>query len=107
LWFDVSFSGTQRDYAVQGNLAVDSRKVRWYSISIHGRDYTSFDSAGNVTDHLKLGSCNIAEVPNWLDRSATKLKLETKRGRRWEVGYLRTHLRGAKRDRIALWMFGA
>ncbi len=110
LWFTVSFIGKQGDYAFNGNLTVDSRKVCWYSVALIGdssttaRNYTAFNSSGEVTDSLGLGTCEIAELPAWLERSAIKLKLVARRGRLWRVGRVRTHLRGAHRDRITAWL---
>ena len=62
--------------------------------------HTELGSAGVRRDELKLGRCDAAGVPAWLAKVASKL------GITWGVPYVRTALRGKKRERIVQWLAG-
>ena len=110
LWFDASISSDERAGTVaryQGHVKVDSRDADWFGVAVvdisgvvtGGRwKQTVFGSATISSDDLRLGRCDAAGVPAWLARAASSL------GIAWEAPYLRTGLRGAKRDRIATWL---
>lgn len=110
LWFVASISSDERAGTVsryQGDVTIDSRKARWFVVSIvdiagtfdmGAWKQTQFGSGTEPADELKLGRCDPAGVPAWLAKAARKL------GITWGVPYIRTGLRGTKRDRIAAWL---
>lgn len=108
LWFDASISSDERAGTVaryQARVKIDSRDAEWFDVSIvdiKGGDWrqTQFGSATIISDDLKLGRCDAAGVPAWLAKAASKL------GIRWGAPYVRTGLRGTKRDQIAKWLCG-
>jgi hypothetical protein len=112
LWFEASISSDERAGTVsryQGHVKVDSRDAEWFAVSfadiagVFSRGdmkYTRFDSATLHSDDLKIGRCDAAGIPAWLARVASKL------GVTWNEPYVRTGLRGKKRDRIAKWLVG-
>ena len=109
LWFDASLSSDERAGSVaryQGHVRIDSRDAEWFDVSIvdisDNTDWkqTQFNSAVIRRDDLKLGRCDAATVPAWLARVASTL------GVTWGAPYVRSGLRGTKRDRIAKWLFG-
>ena len=113
LWFDASISSDERAGTVsryQGRVKVDSRDANWFEVSIVDISgvftsgvwrQTQFGSTTITSDDLQLGRCDAAGVPAWLARAASSL------GITWEAPYLRSGLRGAKRDRIATWLCSA
>lgn len=113
LWFDASISSDERAGTVaryQGHVKIDSRSARWFQVSLvdisgmfASGDWrrTQFDGAAIESDELKLGRCDAADLPAWLQRAAHQL------GITWGTPFLRTGLRGAKRDRIASWLTGS
>jgi len=82
LWFRAWLVGrTTAGYQIHARVEVDSRKPNWFSVQVSGKTYTSFDAAGEHTDRLKLGRCDIEEVPSWLERAAARLRLVSHNGR--------------------------
>lgn len=110
LWFDASISSNERAGSVsryQGHVKVDSRAKQWFHVSLvdisgtfSGGDWktTRFDSSVIASDELKLGRCEAAGVPGWLAKAASRLRIV------WDTPYIRTGVRGAKRDQIAKWL---
>ncbi|MDQ3340557.1 MAG: hypothetical protein M4D80_35815 [Myxococcota bacterium] len=110
LWFDASISSDENAGSVpryQGHVMIDSRAAEWFRVSITdiadvfgsgGMKHTVFNSAAIHDDDLKLGRCDAAGVPAWLAHAEKTLGIE------WGIPYIRTGLRGKKRDQIANWL---
>lgn len=107
LWFDASVSSQERAGSVpryQGHVKIDSRDATWFAVSLvdigdsANWKGTDFDHATMRSDHLKLGRSDATGVPAWLARAARRL------GIAWDAPYIRTNLRGKKRELIAAWL---
>jgi hypothetical protein len=112
LWFDASISSDELAGSVsryQARVKIDSRDAEWFDASIvdiagmfTSGDWkqTQFGSGTTRIDDLKLGRCEPAGLPAWFARAASKL------GITWGTPYVRTGLRGTKRDQVAKWLCG-
>jgi hypothetical protein len=112
LWFSAAISSDERSGSVsryQGHVKIDGRDADWLVVSmtdISGTfttgtmKTTQFDNDAIERDELKLGRCDAAGVPAWLANTARTL------GVAWEQHYIRTGLRGAKREQISAWLRG-
>jgi hypothetical protein len=93
-WFSAKlFAGT-----VQLDVIVDSRKAAWFEVFVDG--HLSFTHDAMHHDARKLGRCDATELPSWLAKAASKLRVT------WDKPLLSSNVRGAKRDQIAQWLLG-
>jgi hypothetical protein len=96
----------------EGMVTLDSKKAKWLSVFLRNptgpvvtdflrRPTTEFDNEGLRSDDLKLGACELAELPAWLARAEKKLKV------RWRTDPAVLDLRKADAARITEWLFSA
>lgn len=102
LWFQASISSREhtehRIPRVQANVRVDSRHASPFRVYLTARGKTTQFTGTKLDDPLELGRCEPAELPGWLAQTAKRLRIT------WDVHYLRSGLRGGKRDRVASWL---
>jgi hypothetical protein len=108
LWFQASIGSREpgdRVARVQGHVTIDSRRPKWFGVSMARNErggltmqHTIFDAITLHSDELGIGRCDAAELPGWLAVIAAKL------GVTWDEPRVRTHIRGARRARIAAWL---
>lgn len=113
-WFSAWFGSVELNRShvpvLQGSVTVDSREVTWFNVWLTRVEPlpstrsvgTSFSNEEVRRDDLALGSCAPADLPAWLKRSAKTLGFTFDPARMRP----RTHLRGAKRDRLHAWLTG-
>lgn len=110
-WFDSSIganqAGTKQATVLTARIKVDSRTTVWFEVHVSTLSQQLADIVGGTTsfshahangDELELGRCDAKDLPRWLARVATKLGVD------WVTPYIRTSLRGPKRDQIARWL---
>jgi hypothetical protein len=111
LWFDFYLGSrelnTNRVPLIQGSVVVDSRSASWFDVSLarvepHRQDdvSTRFTATGLIEDGLGVGRCDLLDLPRWLGEVAAGLGVE------FNLGVLRTNLRGARRARLSSWLSG-
>ncbi len=106
-WFTAAISSEVPDGyipPVQLHVNVDSRKASWFEVSVAVIDrgtidgYTSFTHDEVHDDPLRIGRCDAPDLPHWLAKVAKQLRIT------WDTPYIRSSVRGAKRDQIARWL---
>jgi hypothetical protein len=105
LWFDARLVSRETRVSgprAHGQVVVDSRKPEWFAVTIEAvtGERTRFTAKAVHEDRLKLGRCRATELPAWLARAATRLRIT------WREAQLRSSLRGTNRARLAAWLAG-